>query len=256
MDVGAELRHARERKGLTLDRLSRVTRVTPPILTAIEQNNPRAIPPRPYGRGFVRAYAAEVGLDPEQVVRDFFAQFAPVPEYPPEPVETSSPQRFLHFEEERSPQPLALVLAWGLAAALALIIGGWGLQRGGAPEAVGTSGHSAPPEVGTVGRTPSPAAPRARTSTDITISLDATGPSWVTAHVDGRRVIYRTLQPGEREVLRARREIRIRTGDAGALLWQIDGGVATPMGRAGEVRTERVAAAGESALPPTPHRPH
>ena len=64
-------------------------------------------------------------------------------------------------------------------------------------------------------------------------------------YVPEGRAIYRTLQPGEREVLRAAREIRIRTGDAGALRWQIDGGPATAMGKAGEVRTARITSAEE-----------
>ena len=76
MDIGTQLRNAREARGLTLDALSRSTRVQPRILSAIEQNDSMRLPPRPYGRGFVRAYASEVGLDPEGTVRDFFSQFA------------------------------------------------------------------------------------------------------------------------------------------------------------------------------------
>lgn len=245
MDVGARLRHARQEKELTLDRLSRVTRVTLPILRAIEENNQSAIPPRPYGRGCVRAYASEVGLDPEEVVREFFAQFATIPEPPPEVPGRFSAQPSLHSADQRSALPIALILTCGLAATFAVIIGGGGLQRGRAPEAVGTSGHSAPPGAGMLGKT-APAAPAAPATDGVTISLEATGPSWVTAHVDGRRVIYRTLLPGEREVLRARREIRIRTGDAGALRWQIDQGVATAMGKAGEVRSARVTSEDDS----------
>jgi transcriptional regulator with XRE-family HTH domain len=243
MDVGARLRHAREEKGLTLEGLSRVTRVSLPILYAIEQNNRSAIPPRPYGRGFVRIYASEVGLEPEQAVRDFFSQFAPSPEPPPAPVETSTSQALRHLTDQRSPQPVALMLTWGLAAALAVAIGGWGLPRTEAPEAVGVSGHSTPGATGTLGRAPSPATPAAPVTSGVTISLEATGPSWVTAEVDGQRVIYRTMQPGEREVLRARREIRIRAGNAGALRWQVAGRAATAMGKAGEVRTARITAA-------------
>ena len=63
MDIGTQLRNAREARGLTLDALSRSTRVQPRILSAIEQNDSMRLPPRPYGRGFVRAYASEVGLD-------------------------------------------------------------------------------------------------------------------------------------------------------------------------------------------------
>jgi cytoskeletal protein RodZ len=240
MDVGARLRHAREERGLTLDRLSRLTRVTLPILKAIEQNNQGAIPPRPYGRGFVRTYASEVGLDPEQIVHDFFSQFAPVPAPSLEPTETSIPEPSLHPAEARSPRRVGLMLTWMVAAVLAIVMVGWSWRRAGAPEAVGTSGHSTPPAAATLGTTTPAATPAAPSTTGVTISLEATGPSWVTAVVDGRRVIYRMLQPGEREVLRGQQEITIRTGDAGALRWHTDGRPGEAMGKAGEVRTVRI----------------
>ena len=65
MDIGARLRDAREARGLSIDAVSRSTRVQSRILSAIERNDSMCLPPRPYGRGFVRAYASEVGLDPE-----------------------------------------------------------------------------------------------------------------------------------------------------------------------------------------------
>src|SRR5687767_5129361 len=75
MDTGLRLRTAREAKGLTIDALARTTRVQPRILEAIERNDAHALPPRPYGRGCVRAYANEVGLEPVGTVREFFSQF-------------------------------------------------------------------------------------------------------------------------------------------------------------------------------------
>src|SRR5919108_234891 len=78
MNIGAQLRSSREAKGLSIDALAHTTRVQPRILAAIERNDVSAVPPRPFGRGFVRAYAREIGLDPEQTARDYFAQFAPV----------------------------------------------------------------------------------------------------------------------------------------------------------------------------------
>ena len=78
MDIGEQLRHAREARGLSIDALSKSIRVQPRILSAIEQNDCATIPPRPYGRGFVRTFAIEVGLDPESTVREFFSQFAGV----------------------------------------------------------------------------------------------------------------------------------------------------------------------------------
>ena len=252
MDAGAALRRAREERGLTLHDLARVTRITLPILNAIERSDIRAIPPRPYGRAFVRTYAREVGLNPEQIVHEFFARFAPPPSPPPDEVAASIPKVVVPTGGVQRPR-LAFMLPLALAAALMVFIGVWAVQRTRIPEAVGTAGDRTPRVASAVGRTSAAAAAASRDTSGVTVSLEATGPSWVTAHVDGRRILFRTLQPGEREVLRADKAIRIRTGDAGALRWQIDGGAPAAMGYPGEVRTEFVtASSGRSPRTPLP----
>ena len=82
MDIGAQLRSSREGRRLSLETVARTIRVQPRVLVAIERNDSAAIPPRPFGRGFVRAYAREVGLNPDQTVRDYFEQFAPLADAP------------------------------------------------------------------------------------------------------------------------------------------------------------------------------
>ncbi len=95
MDIGAQLRSAREGKGLSIGTVAERTRVPVKMLAAIERNDQSALPPHPFGRGFVRAYAEEVDLDSDQLVREFFAQFPappPVSNHAPlsrEPVEPS-----------------------------------------------------------------------------------------------------------------------------------------------------------------------
>ena len=80
MDIGAQLRTAREGKGLSIGTVAERTRVPVRTLAAIERNDQSALPPHPFGRGFVRAYAEEVDLDPDRLVREYFAQFpAPPP---------------------------------------------------------------------------------------------------------------------------------------------------------------------------------
>ena len=65
MDIGAQLRFAREGKGLSIGTVAERTRVPVKMLAAIERNDQSALPPHPFGRGFVRAYAEEVDLDSE-----------------------------------------------------------------------------------------------------------------------------------------------------------------------------------------------
>src|SRR5919106_3125843 len=69
MDVGGALRDAREQRGLSLDRLSQTTKISVTILRAIENNRIEKLPDGIFLRGFLRAYAREVGLNPEETVR-------------------------------------------------------------------------------------------------------------------------------------------------------------------------------------------
>ena len=64
MHVGGELRAAREQQGLSLDELSARTKIGLERLKAIEDEDVDRLPPVVYLKGFVHAYAAEVGLDP------------------------------------------------------------------------------------------------------------------------------------------------------------------------------------------------
>ena len=237
MDIGTQLRNAREARGLTLDALSRSTRVQPRILSAIEQNDSMRLPPRPYGRGFVRAYASEVGLDPEGTVRDFFSQFALVSPAPAAandsivaPTRSAATARRWRF-------PLTAVLTYAVVGGLVILVGRWAIQDRGEAGAVGTAGTVVPVSAPAVERPTPPPAPAAA---PVSIGLEAQQASWVTATVDGERAVYRILQPGERVRLDGAREVTIRVGDAGAVKWQVNGRAATTMGQPGEVRTARV----------------
>jgi len=63
--LGAILRQARERQGLTLDEVARRTRIPKRHLEALERNSLAGLPPGMYQRAEVRAYADAIGLDPQ-----------------------------------------------------------------------------------------------------------------------------------------------------------------------------------------------
>jgi cytoskeleton protein RodZ len=85
MDFGGWLRDARERRGLSLRQISATTRVSVHALEALEQNDVGRLPGGIFARAFVRAYAGQVGLDPEEAVREFVQRF------PDESVTVGSP---------------------------------------------------------------------------------------------------------------------------------------------------------------------
>jgi cytoskeletal protein RodZ len=249
MDIGAQLREAREAHGLTLTRLSQRTRVPEKALAAIERNDKSGLPPHPFSRGFVRTYAAEVDLDPDRLVRDYFAQF---PEQPPATLPPTAPDIPETSWQSHSPwMGLATAVAILTLVVTAAIVMGRRSQISAELQPVGTMGESpAASATGTPSASTAPAAtdraaPSASASpagapTDrLVITLSAGRPCWVTATVDGKRTIYRTLQAGEKETLAGDNDVKLRFGDAGAVTWTIngrDGGVPGPNGAVRDVR--------------------
>lgn len=74
-DFGVKMRHLREERGVSLRQIADVTRISVSVLEALERNDISRLPGGIFSRAFVRSYAIEVGLDPEQTVRDFLSQF-------------------------------------------------------------------------------------------------------------------------------------------------------------------------------------
>src|SRR5437870_2737375 len=72
---GGTLREARERRGVSLRQIANATKISVGVLEALERNDISRLPGGIFSRAFVRSYAAEIGLDPEEVIREFIVQF-------------------------------------------------------------------------------------------------------------------------------------------------------------------------------------
>lgn len=68
---GAQLKNIREMKGITLDEISKKTRIRSSYLKAIEEEDFDRLPEEVYIRGFLRSYAGYIGLDPEMVSKNY-----------------------------------------------------------------------------------------------------------------------------------------------------------------------------------------
>src|ERR671911_1276605 len=74
-DFGGKLRQARERRGVSLRQIAASTKIAVAALEALERNDVSKLPGGIFSRAFVRSYAIEVGLDPEQTVAEFLQRF-------------------------------------------------------------------------------------------------------------------------------------------------------------------------------------
>jgi cytoskeleton protein RodZ len=70
-DFGGKLRQAREGRGITLRQIAASTKISVSALEALERNDLSKLPGGVFSRAFVRSYAAEIGLDPDEVLREF-----------------------------------------------------------------------------------------------------------------------------------------------------------------------------------------
>lgn len=68
---GDKFRKAREAKELTLDDVSNVTKISPRMLQAIEEENFDKLPGGVFNKGFIRAYAKHLGLDAEEAITEY-----------------------------------------------------------------------------------------------------------------------------------------------------------------------------------------
>jgi cytoskeletal protein RodZ len=70
---GDKFRKEREKKGFSLDDVSKVTKISSRMLQAIEQEHFDQLPGGVFNKGFIRAYAKHVGLNDEEAVTDYLA---------------------------------------------------------------------------------------------------------------------------------------------------------------------------------------
>lgn len=67
-NIGLQLRQARERRELSLEQVSSATHIRLHYLQAIEAGELESIPSAVQARGFVRAYASYLGIDPDNML--------------------------------------------------------------------------------------------------------------------------------------------------------------------------------------------
>ena len=249
MDFGATLRQAREHRGVSLREISAATKIPMAALQALEKNEIARLPGGIFTRAFVRSYAAEVGLDPEQTVREFLSQF------PLEGVADGSP--YVDDTEEhdafQSQQRMARTLLRLVLLSLplvGLIIYGTmsGRETNAPPPGPSTSEELAGPSDDSALRVRGEAEPLS--AAPVLVESAATGPltidihpedrCWVSLTLDGEPAFARVMEAGEREIREAQREIVLSVGDAGAFAFTINGQPGHPLGERGEVVTARI----------------
>ncbi|MCH2253794.1 MAG: DUF4115 domain-containing protein [Vicinamibacterales bacterium] len=239
-DVGARLRAAREAKQISLREIAATTKISVSALEALEENDVAQLPGGIFTRAFVRSYATEVGLDPEEVVRDFVAQVPAEGIDEEEKYDSQSREHDLFQSQQRMAATVLKLVA--ISAAVLLLYLGWTVTTGtDAPEApvAETAPALLAPVAGSV-RTEPPVTAEPMSQESLTIVLRPRGDCWVSLTIDGELVFEDLMHAGDRESYAAADEMRLIVGDAGAFGFTINQQDGRSLGVSGVTVTARI----------------
>lgn len=117
VEFGKYLSQQRELRGLSRDEVSRVTKISPSLITALEEGQVERLPGRVFVVNYVRAYAQVIGLEPDEAV----LRYQEVDKATPEP----SPVALERERRRRAWFILAgVLLVLGVGAYVALLLSG------------------------------------------------------------------------------------------------------------------------------------
>jgi cytoskeleton protein RodZ len=220
-NFGASFRKARESTGLALDKIAADTRISSRFLTAIENEDFHLLPGGVFNRGFIRAYAERVGLDPEQALADYDRMSIAVEE----PVENlQKVERASMRRSERNLYPIAAGILLLLVAVFYVVTrnsttGSAAETPTPAPAIVKPAAPAPEPPPAAVEETPAPApaatspapaaaavtppppqaaapTPAAPKATALILDINVKDLTWTRVATDGNIVLNDNLQPG------------------------------------------------------------
>jgi cytoskeleton protein RodZ len=246
---GNKLREARERRGISLREIANTTKISVSALEALERNDISRLPGGIFSRAFVRSYAIEVGLDPEETIQEFIAQC------PHDSVTAGHPasERLVDHDTLESDRRMTstflrlLVISIPIAGVV-LYFGTVGRQTQPSSPAEAVAGVTAPPTAAMppAPPAPAPASPSAMRVVDLaatgqlTVGLSVTKPCRVSATVDGQKAIERVMQSGEQQTMEVHRELMLTVDDGSAITMTLNGAAAKPLGPPGKGVTARL----------------
>ena len=213
-DLGTRLRMARHRCGRSLRDIAAVTKIPTASLEAIERNDFERLPGGIFRRAYIRAFAAEVGVDPEPL---------------PEPVLSDAESRLVVASSWRRHLPTSIAVLLLLAALALLRTVESRAPRPDLGPVVSLDGVPEPPSA------PLADPPVTASLPVASLGLHFVGSSWVSASADGERVVHRLVAAGERLAIEARSLIAVEIGDAGAVEASINAAPARVLGLPGHV---------------------
>ena len=266
--IGPILEQARKEKGLTLEEVEHATKIRKRYLAGLEREDYGVLPDAVYAQGFLKTYANYLGLDGEELSRELKDRRRPrrergitygVPK-------TSEFDRPLinpgELGKSRRTTVSGTTIRTLIVALLALVAVVGSLYYVGR-SVQNTNPNPSPPSEEKAANDSKPQAEKAEEKASPTGEKDASkaeaakanpasephslrvqvnvegSPSWLSILTDGNLAYEQIAQPGFSQTFEARREISIKTGNAGSVGVKVNGQDLGKLGEYGEVVTKK-----------------
>jgi cytoskeletal protein RodZ len=259
-EIGSHLQQIREERLLTIEQVAEKTMIQPRHLRAIEQGNLNQLPEPVYIQGFIKRYGELLGLNGSELSHAF-------------PLETNLRPVNSGWKDSPAAQlrPVHLYAAYVLLIVAAVSGLSYLMNRStpwvtgrdyieqsapeSSPGAAGSDSSGQPSTstnaestLTTGGAIATPSVPAKPVRVDVTL----TAQSWLRIDVDGKTAFQGILPEGTQKTWTADSTLKVRAGNAGAVMVTYNEGQAQRMGAPGAVEELTFSVPQQSAsLPPT-----
>ncbi len=252
--VGRLLRERRRSRGLTIEEAGAAIRVGARHLDAVEDGRVADLPPQPYARGLVCAYATLLGFDPEELLRACGSALAGEGSGRPGRIFRYPARDTFIWREWAAPFALAAVVATVLVARAVLTPPPVELEIPVAEAAavalpVRQTAALTDPGPADVQTDAEPAA-----APGVRVLLRCEGTTWAEATPDGAEPRRYELGPGQNLEITARDRLSLSLGDAGVIRISVNGRELGFIGYKGETKLGLSFTAPKTAPAPLPAR--
>jgi transcriptional regulator with XRE-family HTH domain len=215
-NFGERLKREREMREVSMDELTKSTRISKRFLHALENEDWEKLPGGVFGHGFIRTIARYLGLDEEGLLAEY------------DLTRSNQSKAALPKPEERIPAPPKWVPAVAVLAILLVLTGlffagryGWrryAAYRAGKKSA--DSGLAAP-------------AQSQVNATSLDLSVSTSAGTHVRVLADNKVLLDADLPAGETRHFFANQQFEVTAGDSSAVLLELNGQAMPPLGAPG-----------------------
>ncbi|MBI4650432.1 DUF4115 domain-containing protein [Candidatus Desantisbacteria bacterium] len=262
--VGEFLRRVREQKGVPLEHIVKVTKIRETYLKAIEENNKSTLPGESYYKAFLRSYATCLGIDYEELKKQFF------PETVTDKKAVRKTETLTYGKENLSKKNIKIFKIqtiydkiWGdkavrIGIIILLFIGGLYImsskrvkendekdenilkeevkkESGKELSSMNPAKQDTTVQIQNIPLNSikqAPAQEKEKTFTLTAIGIDTT---WLRIKIDGKDTYELFIKPEEKKIWNAVQKFELKLGDAGGVKIKINNKDVPPLGKRGQV---------------------